>query len=169
MCSPISILFFPEQEAERIYLVDWNDDYSEKDYLAIGYFSKEYNLFGKSCVFRSDFQFPAYERVDLLMVDRLPIVGLYKRITNRYLGIEKISTASDEEKAGEAIPALTDWDRTTEWSYDETANAKKISLLIELREPQSISGVTLRTVIQRHGVLAKVVISTSIEDRKSTV
>ena len=71
----LAILFFPEQEAERIYLVDWNDDYSEKDYLAIGYSSKEYNLFGKSCVFRSDFQFPAYERVDLLMVDRLPIVG----------------------------------------------------------------------------------------------
>ena len=56
-----------------------------------------------------------------------------------------------------------DWDRTTEWSYDETANAKKISLLIELREPQSISGVTLRTVIQRHGVPAKVVISTSMD------
>lgn len=159
----LAILFFPEQEAERIYLVDWNDDYSEKDYLAIGYSSKEYNLFGKSCVFRSDFQFPAYERVDLLMVDRLPIVGIYKRITNRYLGIEKISAASDEEKAGEAIPALTDWDRTTEWSYDETANAKKISLLIELREPQSISGVTLRTVIQRHGVPANVVLSTSMD------
>lgn len=161
-----AILLFPEREAGRVYLADWSDDYSEKDYLVVGYSSKENNPSGKSRVFRSDFEFPAYERVDLFMVDRLPIVGIYRRITNQYLGVEKISAVSDGDMEAEAIPALTDWDRTTEWSCDETANAKKISLLIDLGELRLVSGVTLRTVIQRHGVPETVVISTSMDGRE---
>ena len=142
---------FPASDRERIYLTDWSDDYSEKDYLFISFSRKPTGAFN----------FPAFEPVNRLTADGLPLHGVYRRVTNRLIPGEKISVQARTVAENAAVPQLTDWARETLWEFDETAQGEKAALRIEFSDLVSIDGITLRTVIQRNGLPDEVRISWS--------
>ena len=149
----ITMAAVPAADRNRIYLADWSDDYSEKDYLFIGF----------SGMPTDSFDFPAFEEVNRLSVDGLALEGIYRRVTKRLVPGESVSVHARTVSGESPIPELSDWDRATEWAYDEMGQGEQAALQIELAEPRQVDGITLRTVIQRNGLPDEVLISVSAD------
>ena len=146
----------PAFDRERIYHADWSDDYSEKDYLFIGFSGKT----------TDSFDFPAFALANRIKADGLMLEGVYRRIFDRLVPGDMVSILAETISGGSPIPELSDWDRATAWVYDETAHGEKAALQVELAEPRQVNGITLRTVIQHNGLPNDVRISFS-EDGKN--
>lgn len=145
----IQLQGFAPAEAMRIVPAGVGIDYSELDFY----------LENMTRLTESTFDFPAFQKVQEIIVDQVPIVNLYQRIRDRFVpGIE----VSMEFEGGSSRPQpeLSDWNRETVFE-SRVDNSSVIQL--DLRNVTKIYGVSFLTIERKIGIPTDLRILSSLD------